>query len=713
MNNFQYFEKIEIPIIQRDYVLGRDDAKEIRKKFLNDLFNALENNEVFHLDFVYGQYNNGTFIPIDGQQRLTTLFLLYWYFARKENKNYKVDFKYRTRKSAEEFCEFLWEVKDIDFSQDKISSQLKNHKKFIPFWEFDPTVESMLIVLDEIHKRGKYKEYFDKLEKITFSIFELDIMDKQAEELYRKMNSRGKVLTELENFKTIYEQIAYKEGIWKYKQIAEKFEKNWSNFFWKYKDENYLIDNPFMNLIRFITEMRSYENGKNYEDVNIYSFNYLREFYKSKDNFSLLEECLDNLKRIESVSKYIEGKFIFFGKNERINLFVEVLRNYDNMTNTNKILAYLMIKAVLKITDIEKDLNRVLDLLRISRNDLHRQRTLKRGKIEYTLTIENKDIPQLIKGYMPLIKNIKDKDPYEKLLEITPRTESLKHEKEKAELIIKHGVKQEIHQLEDFKYLKGDLRIFLSNKCNFIKDKAERMKFINKKFISLFNNPDNLICRALLAIGDYSIWLGTVCRGDKYFFGQKGYWEIFFTYKARQIKVSGDKEEFEKRAELYSQFFSKLQNKSLQEIIDEKLHNYENRNKDWIYYFLKYPIILSNLNDKNLKNVFGWVQAWEENANLNTGFIEKLEKETQITSYHINVILLALLNELLDNLDEFQDLSKYLHNDNNCSTYLVYKDKKIEISSDKIIVDGKEIPLYENKDAVDKAKVLLTSSIDL
>ena len=69
-------------------------------------------------------------------------------------------------------------------------------------------------------------------------------------------------------------------------KIAEKFEKNWSEFFWEYMDKNHLIDNPFMNFIKFITEMRSYENGKSYENVNVNSFNDLREFHRSKDNFS-------------------------------------------------------------------------------------------------------------------------------------------------------------------------------------------------------------------------------------------------------------------------------------------------------------------------------------------------------------------------------------------------------------------------------------------
>ena len=70
---------IEIPEIQRDYVQGQDDEKAIaiRQKLSRDL---LSDREVY-LFFIYGQVCNGTFIPLDGQQRLTTLFLLHWYLS--------------------------------------------------------------------------------------------------------------------------------------------------------------------------------------------------------------------------------------------------------------------------------------------------------------------------------------------------------------------------------------------------------------------------------------------------------------------------------------------------------------------------------------------------------------------------------------------------------------------------------------------------------
>ena len=44
---------IEIPIIQRDYAQGRIDENKIRDKFLDVLYNKIENiHETVNLDFV-------------------------------------------------------------------------------------------------------------------------------------------------------------------------------------------------------------------------------------------------------------------------------------------------------------------------------------------------------------------------------------------------------------------------------------------------------------------------------------------------------------------------------------------------------------------------------------------------------------------------------------------------------------------------------------
>ena len=90
-------QKVEIPIIQRDYAQGRTDSKtnKIRKDFLDVLFEFIQHKDKnqkaeIELDFIYGfneedEKQPSEFVPIDGQQRLTTLWLLYWFVTAKEN----------------------------------------------------------------------------------------------------------------------------------------------------------------------------------------------------------------------------------------------------------------------------------------------------------------------------------------------------------------------------------------------------------------------------------------------------------------------------------------------------------------------------------------------------------------------------------------------------------------------------------------------------
>ena len=75
---------IMIPKVQRDYAYGRQETKvkEILDGMLTTMLNAVANDSVEIFDFVYGgsfvkKNDNGAgLIPLDGQQRLTTLFLL-------------------------------------------------------------------------------------------------------------------------------------------------------------------------------------------------------------------------------------------------------------------------------------------------------------------------------------------------------------------------------------------------------------------------------------------------------------------------------------------------------------------------------------------------------------------------------------------------------------------------------------------------------------
>ena len=121
-NTLQQY-KVIIPIIQRDYAQGRKDDRQIeqiRKGFIKNLFDHLVSSVPLELDFIYGALHQDELELLDGQQRLTTLFLLHWYLAnRTEEQLQKIEIKknlsqftYQTRVSSRMFISELIQPAD-------------------------------------------------------------------------------------------------------------------------------------------------------------------------------------------------------------------------------------------------------------------------------------------------------------------------------------------------------------------------------------------------------------------------------------------------------------------------------------------------------------------------------------------------------------------------------------------------------------------------
>lgn len=216
--------KVKIPRIQRDYAQGRIEKKnenfvfnEKGRRFIECVFENLKSNAKMEMDFVYGaikeiqieQQKINILLPLDGQQRLTTLYLLYWYIGNRELddknelSNLLKKFSYETRTSSRRFCEEISSnLLTVDFEKETISEQIKDFSWFAKSYERDPTIQAMLNMIDKIHKLyGKEKlELYSNLDNLQFSILPLNHFN-LTDELYIKMNARGKQLTDFENFK--------------------------------------------------------------------------------------------------------------------------------------------------------------------------------------------------------------------------------------------------------------------------------------------------------------------------------------------------------------------------------------------------------------------------------------------------------------------------------------------------------------------------------
>jgi len=273
-------ERIEIPLFQRDYAQGRDidSVRQIRTDFLDVLRTALAGDEptTVGLDFVYGGVEDGTLRPLDGQQRLTTLFLLHWYIASRcghlAEEHAWIKFSYATRQSARMFCESLVEH-PLPEESAAPSEWVKDQPWYLFLWRHDPTIQSMLVMLNAINERfrdidaetawGRLTDPDDPA--IWFLLLPLSGLGHAADEamrpedLYIKMNSRGKPLTEFENFKAHFEKTIQ----WSPRaaDFALKVDTAWSDLLWTLRGDDDLIDDEFIRYMGFITEVCEWRDG--------------------------------------------------------------------------------------------------------------------------------------------------------------------------------------------------------------------------------------------------------------------------------------------------------------------------------------------------------------------------------------------------------------------------------------------------------------------
>jgi hypothetical protein len=266
-NDTEEIQAIEIPLIQRDYAQGRESVAvdEIRKNFIEVLHLAVagEKPAPVDLDFVYGEVKSGVLEPLDGQQRLTTLFLLHWYLASRagELRSYQAwaKFSYATRPSARLFCERLV-MSPLPDSIEQPSAWVIDQPWYLFVWRHDPTIQSMLVMLDAIHMQFRtadakmaWERLIDPIEPaVSFLLLAPPDMGSAAD-LYIKMNSRGKPLTEFENFKAHFEKCI--ESIDRDKKFALKVDGAWSDLLWGFRGDDDVVDDEFMRYIGFITEL--------------------------------------------------------------------------------------------------------------------------------------------------------------------------------------------------------------------------------------------------------------------------------------------------------------------------------------------------------------------------------------------------------------------------------------------------------------------------
>ena len=627
--------KISIPIIQRDYAQGRKDAAIIRDKFLDEIFNRLDNDENLFLDFVYGNIEGDKFIPIDGQQRLTTLFLLHLYFAKKENKEceYLKGFTYETRSSSREFCEKLV-VEDLDFTKDKISPDIKDSSWFMPFWENDPTVKSMLEMLDAIHDKFKNSNFYDRLENIQFSFLELKEFG-LTDDLYIKMNARGKPLSEFENFKAEFEKELSQE-------IKAKLDNAWLDLFWGLKDRDNLssVDKRYMAFFNRVASnfyVLNIKDTKEAKDFDFDEFDTLDtlEFFSSNENS--LNNVIKILDELCEVSNY------------------ELLKNF---TDTSKDVTY---ETRVKFFALS------VFLINFGAQKLGGDFYKEYERITSNVARDfNIDSISNLKQAFEFINEICDKCKNEKIFELLEGFDDKQPESFKTIGFYKWQEKKKLKLMQsDTRWIdainEAEKHLYLGSNLTFLIDFAEndveKFKEYYKKFDEIFkeDRENFFFQRALLTKGDYLPERGnssyfTFCNFNNNSRSKDDNWrDVFY-----------DKEK--------SKFLKNLldDDRRLQDIIEK----FDDKSY-WGYYFIKYPEIL-----KECTHFF--ILAYD--------YTIKVLTKTVTSSYHVEYYTYALFIMLKE---KYPDLS---------DEKLRYEWVKSDGEIPYVLIGGNKIKFIKNKE---------------
>lgn len=471
------YGKIEIPIIQRDYAQGRKtkEVEKIRTAFLHSLFDILcVPSKTIELDFIYGalagkvqdatseKEEGHIFVPLDGQQRLTTLFLLHWYVAYREGRLGEVQeelgkFCYETRSSARDFIGRLC-AEEFAIVDDIVKYIREEAAWFANEWELDPTVSGMLVMLGAIE--AVYNE------KYTASLLDRLIKEKcvqfyfvplknfgLTEELYVRMNARGKSLTPFENFKsTFYKTLQDKTNL--LEKIKDKMEYAWVEKLWEYRHaEEHITDQQFLNVYTFVTKSLIYfdmkESLQSKLDIEPLSAEIIQQVYgENEEHLHFLCFVFDHIKELAACSfvprPWSEDKLTLG------DLFKTLIKEGESgVSATIHILLFALLRFTYKQRDKEeKEWNTAYlqDYLRVVRNLSHNTRDkAEREQVRIFKTTEKligKDV------YANLFK--------EDLLGFY--APQMKEERFKARLIQEKVLSKEvIFALEDKKVLEGNL----------------------------------------------------------------------------------------------------------------------------------------------------------------------------------------------------------------------------------------------------------------
>lgn len=645
---------VVIPMVQRDYAQGRttDDVTRVRNRFLDAIKSYLvkseDDNDVMKMDFIYGEkelvWSTTTanklekiiVTPLDGQQRLTTLYLLHWYAAKKgvvEASNYEFlnNFTYDIRPSSRDFCSHLLQyVPDWSLS---FHDQLVDQNWFMGEWLNDPTVIGMLVMLDSINdKFGNIANLWEILtgEKARIVFYFLPLSENGlSDELYIKMNSRGKKLTAFEHFKAEYEDL-YEKDSDEARTVNHKFDVEWADTFFPYRNQDDIVDNEFMKYFFYVSHILCYEQGikKSNDEFELIKLVY-SDSPNAVANRNYLEDAFDCWYRVMKdygsidnfFAKYLSGftyekgkvttfksVYEYFDTQNFFHACVKLYQVNNNFSYSDFLFLYGIITYLINKDAIKED--EFIDRLRTLRNLIWNSNSGEiRGDADYM-----KDMLCEVKDLM--LAGVINKELSHKFNGIQIDEEIEKKEK-KQEIDIEN-----LHKFEDHPLIYGYASGLGYDNLGLV-----------DTFVSLFDSTPEFvkIHRAMLAIDNY-----TQTDSSRYYMGNhnRSTW-------SQLLHKSRNRNNFEKTMAVLRMLLQRIKNgESLDIIINKYLSEKEEEQTfDWRYYFVKYPDMLRGADGE---------LTWDDSNDYICTTLNKHQFNGQHWNPFLNVIYQNLSDKLRD-----------------------------------------------------------------
>ena len=649
---------VVIPQLQRDYAQGRADAKELRERFLSQILRVLGGKGRLNLDFVYGYdkalspNHHPIFYPLDGQQRLTTLWLLHWYLLPSESlaeeREWLLRFSYHTRSSSTRFCQLLVEYAEVDSSRRDVAA-IKDQPWYRQSYNADATIAAMLGTLRTIEELVAPEERVALWERLCHQrALTFDVIDIKGEEfrltdeLYIKMNARGKQLTSFECYKAdltralrkIGEQdvpCSYKGKPLSYADyFAFKVDNEWLDLF--YHGEIDGLDERMYGFIQNIAKLCFFldpENAK--QNVDAFTYWDSVNVFLRRDNAPRLISILDLFERIQAKQPLrdffatLTPSIRFLEENgEEAPASVKDLfrESCDKNASVNLVLLLALSHYMEKYQLVEAT-EELQDYLRVVRNLLWGERQLDEMHYQSNVRINS------LLTYWGWIEPLASR---EQVLDAIKNSGEVFSKKlhQRVDFILKYPeLKPLIGELEDHPLLAGQLGIFdLDLDANEFKRQAEAFKQIFDVAFYAPKHTSKLIIRALVASGYPGVQGKNVWGGyrDTWFFGGNGRWSTVLS-----IKEYEQSEQRKAIRQLLSQFAGGTGDtkERLQRIIDAYLESEDAKRRGWRYYFVKYPEFYSG--DTNFF-------AWDNREETADAYVDSLKSfsSNPLIGYHAN-----------------------------------------------------------------------------